>query len=134
MYAVTWLFQGSKQKSVYGDVLKAESRARELRRLGCKKVKVAPEKINGHKADKISVDEWPQIEEAFANVIESDIMANDIEDAKHEALKLRQQGMTKDQITQYLNDKYEAVFFFNTQGIYARNEPDYLPERKIISC
>lgn len=134
MYAVTWLFKGSKQKAVYTDIMKAEARARDLRRLGCKYVKCGPDKPKPSKPPKMWIDEALDIAQIIDVLEEGDSMADDLQDARILALKMRKNGFDKAFITQRLNDEFDPTFFATSDGIYARNEPDYLPDRLIMKC
>lgn len=139
MYIVTWLFEGAKQSQKYASSGGAERRANELRRLGCKQVKVRPlaeyeaakaPKINGHKARRLSTaDLWKQIEGTAMQGTGSE----DLDEARKYAKELHERNVfTRSEITAKLNEKFEPEFFATKTGIYAKQDPDYLPEILII--
>lgn len=140
MYIVTWLFEGAKQSQKYASSGGAERRASELRRFGCKQVKVrpvdihannaGPMKINGHKAGRMSTaDLWKQIEGTTMQGTGSE----DLDEARKYAKELHERKVfTRSEITAKLNEKFEPEFFATKTGIYAKQEPDYLPEILII--
>lgn len=133
MYIVTWPFRGTKQRHAFNDIIGAERRKRELNRIGIRGVKIEDDtKLKG-KPCKIWIDEYKDIAQIVEVLEESELMPDDLQDARVLAIKMRKNGFTKEAITQRLNDEFDPTFFYTKDGIFARNEPDYLPERKVLT-
>lgn len=138
MYVVTWEFQGTKQSQRYASLAGAERRETELKRLGCRKVKVRDENKPLDKPKSVTdiKNAWAAVDASVPkqqNESETDMSVN-VEGAHERAQELWDKRYSKSEIVAKLNAEFEPTFFKTTSGIYAVNEPDYLPEVLVLAC
>lgn len=121
----------------------ADRRAAVLRRLGCQRIKVRTletynreeKALDKSKVKQDTKEAWNAVDAASITTNTGvDEMGIDTSEAHRRASELWEQGVNKEAVVKALNAEFEPTFFKTTSGIYAVNEPDYLPEILVLEC